>query len=152
MSNVFRNVIFLFHEGMLTNVEHSAVLLYEETFGQTERSQGTIAVKPPSALFLLWASQEDSGPGTRGWKPVMEPSRIYLGRMTSTTASAEQGHRHAYRRHAIKHIRHCFQHRGQMYHTAREGHVLVDRSGAPAYWVSLRKLLRKVGCWVLLSA
>lgn len=38
---------------MLTNPEHSAILPSEETFRQTERSQETIAVMPPTASFLL---------------------------------------------------------------------------------------------------
>lgn len=53
VSSSFQNVIFLFHEGMLTDTERSAIFLCEETFGQTERSQGTIATVP----FLLQPSQ-----------------------------------------------------------------------------------------------
>lgn len=75
---------------MLTNTERSAIFLCEETFGQTERSQGTIAMAP----FLLQPSQGQVRPG-----PVADSQRgglgPHLGSVASAVAPAGQGRRHA---------------------------------------------------------
>ena len=87
MSNSFPNVIFLFLEGMLTSREQSAILLHEECLGQTERSPGTIVVKPLTAPLLLQLSQEETGPS---WGPTAScgASRTALGRVASVSATA----------------------------------------------------------------
>lgn len=72
MSNSFPNVIFLFHEGMLTNRQQSAILLREECLGKLREAQE----QQQSSLQLLRSfsspARERLG-GAGGWQPVVEP-------------------------------------------------------------------------------
>lgn len=129
-----------FHEGMLTNVELSAVLLYEETFGQTERSQGT-GVLPPTT----------PSPPQPSWEGGGEPSRIYPGRVTSTTAPAEKGRRRTPRA-RNKTRKALFPAPGTDAHTARKGlGLLLSQGGASGSWVWLSHdaVSEEGGGWVL---
>lgn len=114
-------MLFLFHEGMLTNIEHSAVLLYEETFGQTERSPEQYS-HASNCSFLFQPSQKESRSRPGGWRPATETSRIYLGKVTSITAPAEPGQEHAHCGHARKHLAFFPAQRTDMSHCQRGWH------------------------------
>lgn len=66
------------------------------------------------ASFLLQPRRGDSRPSTEGWWPVVDTSRIFLGRVTSPTVPAQQGHRHAQGRHRVKCRRPWWQHTGHV--------------------------------------
>lgn len=143
----FKNVIFLFHEGMLTNIEHSAILFYEETFGQTERSQRTAAAKLPAAPFLLRPSQEEGGPRTGGWRPAWSPPGCSgKGASAAAPAGRDTG---TYTE--ITPFDGPLSSRGQMDRPARGAGMQVFQGGAQGSWALLGKLSGEARCWVLLS-
>lgn len=82
-----------FHEGMLTNIEHSAILPCEETSGQTEgterKSSPVSNRSPPSQPSQGEKSAKDWGPGAGGGFEVYEKGDTHL---RCRSADTHRGH------------------------------------------------------------
>lgn len=129
---------------MLTNPEHSAILLSEETFRQTERSQETIAVMPPTASFLL----QPHAKGIVGQAPGLTAN---CGRVQDFSGKGDIHHWHVCRGHAIKHRRHSLQHAGQIMLPEGGGgrwHLIV-KVGPRNPGHAQEVLSGEAGCWAL---